>query len=106
MKRLIFILFTCSTLFFYHAAFASEKCEAEPVHGVTIKATGEIRFDQSGVTRSAGNISTPVGSRTFDALLLAVDKKLLVQTAYPDGYNCKVDGHTAPEWIYIQNPTT
>ena len=87
-------------------SYASVKCGTERVKGVQIKKSGEILYTSTdGVRRLASVPNSPSGSFTLEILLKAVEKKYLVQSAFPDGYDCKSSNNKIPaEWIYMQDP--
>lgn len=87
-------------------SLASVKCQPDYIKGVQIKASGEVNYTTaSGVRRGVGNLeNNPSVQFMAQTLFLAVEKKLHVQVAYPDGFNCAVENTQASaEWVYLQN---
>jgi len=87
-------------------SMASVKCQPDYIKGVQIKANGEVVYTTaSGVRRGVGKFQNNPGVQFMvQTLFLAVEKRLHVQVAYPDGFNCDAENtQAAAEWVYIQN---
>lgn len=107
MKRIVLCLFAAAAL---NTAFAGTLCPSKSVTGVLLKKSGDVFYTVQGddgnpVQRSAGNISTPVGSKNFDLLSSLVNSTVLIQANYPTGYNCEksTEQNVAPDWIFAEN---
>lgn len=100
------LIFSLCVMILSTPLFASVKCDSDYIKGVQIKTNGDVIYTtQSGVRRLASG-SSPVASQLMiQTLLLAVEKNLMVQVAYPDSFDCKATNtEVTAEWIYIQNP--
>lgn len=85
--------------------YASTKCDAEPVKLVQVTASGRVVYlTHSGVLRGLGNVTGLGVQQMYEALLLSVEKNLMIQVAYDDGFNCKQENAGAnAQWIVLQN---
>lgn len=85
--------------------FASVKCDAEKIQGVKVESPGIVMYTtMSGLMRLAGDPGMPVAADyMLRSLLLAVDKNLIVEAEYPEGYDCKTNNETvAAKSIYVR----
>ena len=101
MKILAAALFTIFSL----NVQAAVKCDVEYIKFVQVKSNGSVvYFTQSGVLRGLGNVSDPTLPFMYQALLLSIEKNLMVQVAYKDGFNCKQENTDAKaDWVMVQN---
>lgn len=99
-----------AAVFAVNTSFAGTICPSKAVTGVQLKKNGDVIYmvlgdDGTSIHRSAGNISTPVGAKSFDLLSSLVNSNVLIQASYPDGYNCDKpsDQNIAPDWLFAEN---
>lgn len=88
------------------AAFAAVKCDLEQVKGVQVKLNGDVLFTSSeGKRRKIGSAANQTASNySLQVISLALEKRLYVQAAFPDGYDCSApNSELLAEWIYVQN---
>ena len=106
MKRIALCMLAA---FAVNSSFAGTICPSKAVTGVQLKKNGDVIYmvlgdDGTSIHRSAGNISTPVGAKSFDLLSSLVNSNVLIQAGYPDGYNCdKPSQNMAPDWLFAEN---
>jgi len=88
------------------AAFAAVKCDLEQVKGIQVKSNGDLLYTSTeGKRRKIGAASNQAAaSHSLQVIGLALEKRLYVQAAFPDGYDCaSPNPEVLAEWIYVQN---
>lgn len=109
MKKLL--AFTLASALSTSVIAEVSKCQSTPIKGIQVLKNGDVLYvtwaDKN--TRKLGNLSqNPATQQMIPLLLIAIDKKLTVQFAYPAGYDCNKANElsTSAEWIYIQDTSS